>query len=204
MPSVIQLAVAASVVLVLAIGVWLGLRTDPPAGPAMLGGVASAVKVGGPFELTDHHGNAVTNADFHGRYMLIFFGYTFCPDVCPTELGNLSVALDELGDDADQVAAAMITIDPTRDTPAVLADYVSLFHERFVGLTGTQRQIEQVAKDFRVFYRQVDDPNYSYYLMDHSSFTYLMNPDGEFVTMFRYGTDPAQIAETIRRLLRAS
>ena len=95
----------------------------------------------------------------------------------------------------------MITIDPERDTPEVLAEYAPLFHENFVGLTGTPTQIEDVAKRYRVFYRRVEDPDYTYYLMDHTSFTYLMAPDGQFLGMFSYGTDPDELANAIRKHL---
>ena len=149
----------------------------------------------------DHAGRAVTDESFRGRYLLIYFGYTFCPDVCPTELANIAVAIDELGDDGAQLEPVFISIDPERDTPEVIAEYVPLFHERLVGLTGSADQIEEVAKNYRVFYKQVVDESYTYYLMDHSSFTYLMGPDGEFVAMFRYGTPPEEMAEAIRQAM---
>ena len=196
----IRIAASLAVVLVVVVtGVaWFLLRRGEPAGRA---GLATGVSIGGPFSLTDHTGKAVTDESYRGQVRLIYFGYTFCPDVCPTELANLSVALDALGPDIDKVQPLLISIDPERDTPEVLAEYAPLFHDKFVGLTGTAQQIEDIAKHYRVFYRRIEDPEYTYYLMDHTSFTYLMGPDGEFLNMFAYGTDPEELADAIRRKL---
>lgn len=199
-----RIGIFLAVVVAAAIGAlleWRVLRSDDVTKtPA---GLTTSVEIGGPFNLTDHTGRAVSERDFRGNFTLVFFGYTFCPDVCPTELGDIALALDELGDDAGKVTPVMISIDPERDTPQVLAEYVSLFHERLVGLTGTPEQVKQVADAYRVFYRKVDDPNYTYYLMDHSSFTYLLDPDGNVVSLLRYGTPPEEMAELIRAQMRS-
>ncbi len=161
-------------------------------------GLVTNVEIGGPFTLVDHTGVTVSDTDFSGQLRLIYFGYTFCPDVCPTELGNIALALDALGDDLQYVTPLLITVDPERDTPEILAGYVPLFHDKLIGLTGSREAIDKVAKDFRVFFRKVEDPDYTYYLMDHTSFVYLMGPDGEFLSMFNYGTVPDAMAATIR------
>lgn len=179
---------------------WLVIR-DPDVTKAPSGIIAN-VEIGGPFTLTDHTGRQVTERDYLGGFTLVFFGYTFCPDVCPTVLGDIALALDDLGDDAVAVTPLMISIDSERDTPAILAEYVPLFHERLIGLSGTTEQIKQVAAAYRVFYRRAEDPNYTYYLMDHTSFVYLLDPAGKVVSLFRYGTSPDEMAAIIRQHLR--
>ncbi len=195
--------IAAGLVLLAVLGVGGWLYWSAQAGDGLRQGLVSSVSVGGPFTLQDTAGETVTEADFRGRHMLIYFGYTFCPDVCPTELGNISVALNMLEPEvAEQVTPMFITIDPERDTPDILAEYVPLFHENLVGLTGTREQIDQVAQQYRIFFRRVEDPDYTYYLMDHSSFVYLMDESGELVSMFAYGTEPESLAETIGASVR--
>jgi len=189
--------VCLSLALVLGVSaIWLTLERGRSTGN--IAGMVSAVEIGGPFELVDHTGKTVTDADFHGRYMLVYFGYTYCPDVCPTELAVVAQALDALGEAAAQVTPVLITVDPERDTVAILADYVPLFHERLVGLTGSRAQIDQAARGYKAFYKKVEDDGSADYLMDHSSFTYLIGPDGAFVTAFAYGTPPEDIAASIR------
>ena len=160
-------------------------------------GFQPLVEVGGAFELVDHSGKPVTDADYRGEYLLVFFGYTYCPDICPTELQNMTIAMDELGEKAQFVRPLFITIDPERDTVDYISQYVSHFHPRLVGLTGTQDQIERAARIYRVFYAKVDDPQATEYLMDHSSFVYLMGRDGKLLTTFPHATDPSRMAETI-------
>ncbi|MCZ6846128.1 MAG: SCO family protein [Alphaproteobacteria bacterium] len=159
---------------------------------------AVGVEIGGPFRLTDHRGDAVSEADFLGSYLLVYFGYGFCPDVCPTELQNIGVAMDELGADGERVIPIFITVDPERDTVAFMKDYVAAFHPRMVGLTGDPERIAEVAKAYRVYYAKVADEDSADYLMDHTSYVYLMGPDGNFVTMFRYNTPPNEIAAAVR------
>lgn len=180
---------------------WRYLRDSEPADAPT--GLVADVEIGGPFTLTDHTGRPVTDRDFLGRFVLLYFGYTFCPDICPTELGDIAATLDELGGDAAAVTPLFITIDPERDSAEVLAEYVPLFHERLVGLTGTPDQIKQVANAYRVFYRKAEDPDYTEYLMDHTSFVYLLDPDGKVVSMFRYGTPPEEMARLIRARMRS-
>lgn len=162
------------------------------------------VSLGGPFELVDQTGKAVTDRDYAGRWLLVYFGYTFCPDVCPTELGTMASALDAMGASAEAVTPLLITIDPQRDTPAALADYVSRFHPRLQGLTGTPEQIAAVARRYRVYYARVQRPEMTDYLMDHSSFIYLVGPDGRVRSLFRPEMTPEQIAAAVEGQMRAS
>ncbi|MCC6718674.1 MAG: SCO family protein [Acetobacteraceae bacterium] len=191
-------ALALSLLLLAAGGVlwWQRGSIDPQ---SVLGGmsVPPGVSVGGPFELVDQNGKPVSERDFRGRFMLLFFGFTHCPDVCPTELQVLADVLEQLGPRAARVAPIFVTVDPERDTPAVLAEYVKLFDPRLIGLTGTEAQIAAMAKAYRVYYAKVTPPGASTYLMNHSSFVYLMGPDGAFRGLFRYGTPAEEIARAI-------
>ncbi len=163
------------------------------------GGIA---KIGGPFVLVDHTGRERTEADLKGRHALIYFGYSFCPDVCPTALADMLIALDELGPDAARVQPVFITIDPDRDTPAVLRDYIPNFHPRLMGLSGSAAQVSRAARAYRVYYAKVDDPKAGEdYLMDHSSVIYLMDPDGRYLTHFSHGTAPDTMARRLRELV---
>lgn len=158
--------------------------------------------IGGPFELVGKDGKTVTDKDFRGRYMLVFFGFTHCPDICPAELQVMSAALDDLGDKADQVVPVFITVDPERDTPELVTAYVENFGPNFVGLTGSLEAVDKAAKAYRVTYQKFHEEgagdNYS---VDHSALVYLMGPDGKFVTHFPYGTSPEKMADTLRRYL---
>ncbi len=166
--------------------------SDTPAGEAL---------IGGPFELTDQNGNTVTDQSFKGRLMLIYFGFTYCPDACPTALGVMSAALDKLDVAADRVAPILITVDPERDTPEVLKEYVGAFHPRMVGLTGTREQIAQAAKAYRVFYQKAPGATSDEYLMDHTLLIYLMDADGKYVAHFGPDATPDQVAAEIRKHL---
>ena len=157
--------------------------------------------IGGPFELTDQNGTKVTDQTFKGRLMLIYFGFTYCPDACPTALGIMSAAIDKLDGAADRVVPILITVDPERDTPQVLKDYVSNFHPRMMGLTGTKEQIAQVAKAYRVFYQKAAGPTPDDYLMDHTLLIYLMDGDGKYITHFGPDATPDQMADEIRKHL---
>lgn len=155
-------------------------------------------KVGGPFTLLNHNGQIVTDANYHGKYLLVYFGYTYCPDVCPTGLQSIAHTMDQLKGDAKKVQPLYITIDPARDTPAKLKEYIASFHPNIVGLTGTATQIASVAKAYQVYYakgEKVDDQDY---LMDHSSLVYLMGPDGKFIATFPDNVDPATLTRALR------
>ncbi|MEI9984404.1 MAG: SCO family protein [Aliidongia sp.] len=154
-------------------------------------------KIGGPFTLVDGAGQTVTDQQFRGRYMLIYFGYTHCPDACPTALNDMAVALGKLGEaERKRVQPIFITVDPERDTGQALSDYVAAFGPEFIGLTGSLDQIAQVKKEFRVYAAKhpTKDGDYD---MDHSSVIYLMDPSGRFIGNFTHETDPDQMAKKL-------
>ncbi|HLF24419.1 MAG TPA: SCO family protein [Burkholderiales bacterium] len=156
--------------------------------------------VGGPFRLLDHNGHVVTDATFKGRPFLVFFGFTHCPDICPTALFEMSEVLKRLGSDANKTAALFISVDPERDTPEKLRDYVSSFHPRVFGLTGTPAEIEAVTRVYRAYARKVplDGGGYT---MDHSAIVYLMDKDGRFIAPFNLKRSAEQAAADLKRRL---
>jgi protein SCO1/2 len=156
--------------------------------------------VGGPFHLTDQTGRAVTEADFKGEAFLVFFGFTHCPDICPTTLFEISEVLKRLGPDAEKTAALFITVDPERDTPEKLKDYLSNFHPRIFGLTGTPAEIEAVTRAYRVYAKKVPLEGGGY-TMDHSAVVYLMDKQGRFVAPFNSKRSAEQAAADLKRWL---
>jgi protein SCO1/2 len=191
----VKLARRAALAILLSSPAAMRLRADEP----------WPVSFGGPFALTDHTGGRVTDVDFRGSWLLVQFGYTGCPDLCPLGLDTLARVLDLLGPAAAaRVQPLFVTVDPARDTPAALAGFVPAFHPRLVGLTGSEPEIRGVAKAYRVHRRKVltDPARPDDYLIDHGSFTYLMGPDGRFVTLFPYGTPAERMAEVIGSYLR--
>ena len=173
-------------------------RLMPAAGVKVVG----QALIGGPFTLTDHTGKRVTDQDFRGRTTLVLFGFTFCPDICPSALQVMSAALDRLGPKADRFVPILVTVDPERDTPMQLASYVQSFHPRLVGLTGTPAEIDAVVKAYRVYVRKVADPKSTAgYSIDHTSLIYVMGPDGAYVTHFAHTTNADAMAERLAKLL---
>ncbi|MBL4802744.1 MAG: SCO family protein [Emcibacter sp.] len=162
--------------------------------------------IGGPFSLINHHGQTVTEDDFRGKYILIYFGYTFCPDVCPTELQIMSQALDLVPKDVlAQVTPVFITVDPERDTVDIMAQYAPAFHPKMVGLTGSVEQVKAVKKAYRVYAapeKQEEGADPDAYLVSHTSYTYLMDRSGEYVTHFKSRTDPAAMAKRLEEIIR--
>ncbi len=158
--------------------------------------------IGGPFTLVNQDGKTVTEKDFLGRYMLVFFGFTYCPDFCPTELQVMTAALDQMGEQAKKIQPVFVSIDPDRDTPEVMKSYVENFGGGLVGLTGSAEQVAQAAKAFRVYYAKAGQG--ADYKMDHSTFIYLMGPDGRFVKHFTYTTDAARLAQELKTLVMTS
>jgi protein SCO1/2 len=159
--------------------------------------------IGGPFTLTNHKGERVTEASFRGKYMLVSFGYTSCPDVCPAELQLMANAIDLLGANAEKITPIFVTVDPERDTVPQIASYVENFHPRMVGLTGTPEEIKEAASVYRVYYAKAEGASTaSGYLMDHSTFIYLMDPQGQYVTHFAYGTSREKLADAIAKAMR--
>ena len=164
------------------------------------GGTASLV--GGPFTLEKGSGQQVTDRNFRGKYMLVYFGYTFCPDVCPTTLSEVADAMDKLGGKADRLQPIFISVDPKRDTPDVVKQYAAAFGTRLIGLTGTAEQIAAVAKEYRVYYAEHrTGPGPNDYSMDHSSVLYLMGPDGKFVAPIRPDENGTEMAADLSRLM---
>ena len=158
--------------------------------------------VGGPFELIDGDGRTVTERDFHGRHMLVYFGFTFCPDVCPTTLFSASAALEEIGPAlASKVRLVFVSIDPERDTPEVVKDYAAHFHPGTVGLTGTPEQVATAARAFRIYYRKAAPEEDGSYLVDHSSILFLMDGEGRYVTHFGHEATADDMAAALKRLL---
>ena len=154
--------------------------------------------IGGPFALTDQNGVRRTDADFRGKLMLVYFGFTYCPDICPTDLQQMALAVDQLGPAGETVQPVFITVDPARDTVEHLKDYMALFHPRFVGLTGDAAAIRQAARAYRVYYEKVEREDKSDYTLDHSAFIYLMDRDGRYLGFFPPGTSAERLAETMR------
>lgn len=159
--------------------------------------------IGGPFALIDQNGTRRTDADFRGKLMLVYFGFTFCPDVCPTDLLQMALAVDQLGQAGEMVQPVFITVDPERDTPEHLKGYTPLFHPRFVGLTGDATAIRAAARAYRVYYKKVKLDGRSDYTVDHSAFIYLMGRDGEYLGFFPPGTSAERLADEIRPRLAA-
>lgn len=175
-------------------GAWTVLRRDGGGGP---------VPIGGPFRLQAGDGRTVTDADFRGKLMLVYFGYTHCPDACPTALQDMANALDILGPEAKRkVAVLFISVDPERDTPKVVQDYVGAFDAPITGLSGTPDQVAAAAKAYRVYYAKRPRPNREgEYDMDHSSIIYVMDRQGRFVANFTHETAPEAIAAKLRPML---
>ena len=180
------------------------ILTRPDAGGSRQAGVriSGEANIGGPFTLVDHTGETVTEADFRGRAMLVYFGYTYCPDICPFSLQAMAAALDRLSaEQRARIQPVLITVDPERDTVEQLSQYVQspAFPDNLVGLTGTEDQIADVTSAYRVVYRRAGEGDD--YLMDHSSIIYLMDAEGEFVDVFTHGTDPQAMAERLQDFL---
>lgn len=167
--------------------------------------------IGAPFRLTSHEGKTVSSEDFKGKYMLIYFGYSFCPDVCPTDLQKMARALDLAKQRAEKIQPIFITIDPERDTPEQLKSYVSNFHPNLLGLAGTMDQTETLKKGFKIYAVKVDENGKPAnnmqgddYLMDHSPQTFMMGPDGKFIRYFRYSTTAETMAAALKKIIPAN
>jgi cytochrome oxidase Cu insertion factor (SCO1/SenC/PrrC family) len=175
--------------------------TEPSPTELIEGLISGRAPVGGPFELTDQTGHRRTDVDFRGKLVVLYFGYTYCPDVCPTELQAISLALDKLGAMAEAVQPLFITVDPERDTPARLAEYVSSFHPRLIGLTGSLGEIRKTAIAYRTFFVKNSAAVSGEYSVDHTGFIYLVGKDGRYLGFLPPGTTPDAIADAIRARL---
>jgi len=190
-PLVIATAFAASLVVGLLIMFWA------------MGGVSKVAQpaaIGGPFQLTDQNGKAVTDKSLKGKPTLIFFGYTHCPDVCPTSLFEISEVLRAMGKDADKVNAVFISVDPERDTPATMKDYLSSFDPHLEGLSGDPAETAKVITSYRVYAKKVPTKDGDY-TMDHTALIYLMDRDGRFVSPFNLKRTPEEAAVELKRYL---
>jgi cytochrome oxidase Cu insertion factor (SCO1/SenC/PrrC family) len=198
------LAVGASIVLTLLAPVRAQDESERSAAELMDVLMWNREPVGGPFVLVDHNGKTRTQADFQGKLMLVYFGFTYCPDVCPTDLQSIGLAVDQLGPAKDAVQPLFITLDPDRDTAQQLADYVPMFHPRLIGLTGDPTSIRQAARAYKVYYAKVPRADGSDYTVDHSGYIYLMDRAGQYLGFFPPGTPPDRMADVIRPLAAAA
>lgn len=158
-----------------------------------------AVTIGGPFSLLNGDSKRVTQADFKGKWLMIYFGYTFCPDACPTTLNSMAEMMSRIGADADKIQPIFITVDPARDKPDVMKQYTAAFDPRIVGLTGSVDDIAAAAKGYRVYFKKVGDG--ANYLMDHTTIIYVMNPDYQFAGVVEADLKPEAMADKMRSLM---
>lgn len=187
-------------VLAVAAGTWALMDWLAPAQSGQRTGEAA---IESDFVLVDEGGKEATDEDFQGQWQLVFFGFTHCPDICPTTLDTVARVMEDLGDDAKQVQPLFITVDPERDTPEVMAEYTSLFHPRIVGLTGTPEQVKDAAGAFRAYYAKVQREGApDGYSMDHSAFIYLMDPKGDYATHFSHQDEVDSIVEGVRATMQ--
>ena len=191
----VLIAVVAFTAAVAAVALWF--TPDPKTATVTTG----EALIGGPFTLTDADGKRRTDAEFRGRHMLVFFGFTNCPDFCPTALSTMSQALEKLGPKAEKLAAIYITVDPERDTPEELKKYAQNFDKRIVMLTGTPAEIAAAARAYRVYYAKRELGKPGEYTMDHSAYIYLLGPDGKYLTHFRNAVSPDDLAEALKKRL---
>ena len=197
-PRFALIAIVFAALLVVAAGVLLGLAIrETPKGAA---GTALANMIGGPFHLIDQNGKPVSDADLKGKWQLVFFGYTHCPDACPTALNEMALALDQLGEKRGEIQVVFITVDPGRDTPDVMKSYVQSFDAPIIALTGSPDAVAQAAKAYRVYYAKHPRADGDYD-MDHSAVIYVMNPEGRFTATFTPDSTADAIAQRLQKLI---
>jgi cytochrome oxidase Cu insertion factor (SCO1/SenC/PrrC family) len=163
--------------------------------------MSGKAQVGVPFTLTNQHGKRVSLADFRGKLVLLYFGFTFCPDVCPTDLLAIGQAVKSLGKAGDDVQPVFITLDPARDTRELLRDYAAAFHPRFIALTGSESEIHRIATGYKVYYEKVTPPDSKTYSIAHAAFTFLLDRNGKYVLFFPPSTPPERMSEMVREQL---
>jgi protein SCO1/2 len=172
--------------------------------PAVVGATQSTgeAKIGGPFVLVDQDGKARSEKDFFGKHTLVFFGFLYCPDICPATLQVITDTMNRLGAKQERITPVFISVDPERDTPEALKTYLGNFSPRLVGLTGTPDQVQKAAKAYRAYYKKVPNKDLpGSYTVDHSTILYLMGPDGRYITHFTHGTSPADMAKRLQAIL---
>lgn len=194
------LVVVSSAILLLLAGLPVAYLTWPARVPVSVA-INEGAQIGGAFTLRDHHGQAVSETTYSGRWMLVFFGFTQCADICPSTLSRVARVLDGLGEQAQQLQPLFITLDPARDTPAVLAAYTTFFDSRIMGLSGSAEQTRQVAEAYRVYFEKV--PLGDSYMLDHSASLYLMGPDGRFVQHYSQQLQADAIVLDMAQQMRA-
>jgi cytochrome oxidase Cu insertion factor (SCO1/SenC/PrrC family) len=187
------------------LGCAVASAADEPPDQSTAAGMMDALMygrgtVGGPFTLTDQDGRKRSDSDFRGKLMIVYFGYTFCPDVCPADLMAISQAIDALGPEARSIQPIFITVDPERDT-AVLKDYVAAFHPSFLGLTGSPDEIRKIADSYKAFYVKVPGERNGDYSIDHTGVIYLMGREGEYLGFMPPQTNPEKLTEVLRKNL---
>ncbi|MFN3742766.1 MAG: SCO family protein [Anaerolineales bacterium] len=186
--------------LVILLGLWTGWLWFRP--PALHGTVIQSPETAPDFTLQAADGRMVSLRDFRGKYVLLYFGYTFCPDVCPASLGNLAVALRRLGEKANQVQVIMISVDPERDTPEKMAEYVSHFHPSFIGLSGDAQEIARVAALYGIFYEKQEVESSAEYLVNHTATIMVIDREGRLKLIWPFGVTPDEIVADLKYLLR--
>ena len=200
----IHAAIARAVVLIASLsfccGVALAADEQPSAADMMEDLMYGRGTVGAPFTLTDQNGQKRSDSEFRGKLMIVYFGYTFCPDVCPADLMAITQALDALGAAAKGVQPVFITVDPERDTP-LLKDYVAAFHPSLVGLTGSPEEIRKLANSYKAYFRKVPGERKGEYSIDHTGIVYLMGRDGEYLGFLPPQTGPEKMTEVLRKYL---
>ncbi len=198
------------IVAVSALGVVFGMLIAVAMFPSAITSLVSPPKtwsvgkaqIGGPFELIDHNGKKVSDKTYAGQHLLVFFGFTYCPDICPAALQKVSVVMDQLGPKAEGLKPIFISVDPERDTVEQMKLYMSNFDSRIVGLTGSTAQIAEAVKVYRAYAKKREDPsNSDGYTMDHSSFLYLMAPNGDFITHFTHVSPVDKMVERLSAAL---
>jgi protein SCO1/2 len=196
-----RLALAALMAFVLLLPSSLHADDAPSAAQLMDDLMWARGPIGGPFALIDHNGRQRTDAEFRGKLMVIYFGYISCPDICPSDLTSITLALNQLGDTADEVQPIFITLDPERDTPGHLAEYVKAFHPRLLGLTGAPDEIRKVATAYKAYYVKAGNAGGADYAVDHTAFIYLVGRDGGYLGFLPPSTTPERLRDVIGQML---
>ncbi|PIE08306.1 MAG: SCO family protein [Rhodobacterales bacterium] len=205
MRTMFVISAAAAAVAAIAGGVWWissgGTTGDPFAACRTSSVGTGMVSIGGPLSLIDENGKAVTEADVITKPTLVYFGYTYCPDVCPADNARTAEAIDLLAAQGHDVEMAMISVDPARDDPERMRDFTDYLHPRAVGYTGSMEQIQAAAAAYKVYFRMEENPDPDFYLVDHSTYTYLMLPETGFAEYFKRDVSPAEMAERVGCIL---
>lgn len=189
--------------LLIASGLLLGGcdRSGPSADASFVNTDLTGLEYARDFSLPDHNGQMRSLTDFRGKAVVVFFGFTHCPDVCPTTMAEMAAVMQQLGPQADRVQVLFVTVDPERDTPQILSQYVPAFDSRFLGLTGTVEQTEKVVKEFKAFYQKVPGKEPGSYTVDHTAGSYVFDPEGRVRLFVRHGQGPEPIVNDLKLLL---